>query len=367
MSLLKPSIDVRGLEICPPLLQAPMAGLTHSALRQIVSGFGGAGLLSTEMLLARRLPTENPGMSPYLVRTAGEKPLSYQLLVSSDRDIVPAVDKLHDLGADAIDLNMGCPDWSVGRSGAGFALMENPDNACRLVAEARRKTDLPLSAKIRLGVGLDEPRLKDFCTMLQGEGIDMLSVHARLKKEPFARRPRWEWVARIKEWLHIPVIANGGIFTVEDAKDCLSVSGADGLMLGRGAVARPWLFAEIAREVYGCDIAAPRVSLPLLYGTFTDLIKELFPPERRLGRLKEFTHHFAGNYQFGHQLSSRIQGSRTMAQAEERATDFFKNNPDEGITNNQIPITNEEENDQLTNNHLTKIKGRADCPHHFGH
>jgi len=305
-----------------------MAGLTHSALRQIVSGFGGAGLLSTEMLLARRLPTENPGMSPYLVRTAGEKPLSYQLLISGDMDVGPVMDKLHDLGADAIDLNMGCPDWSVGRSGAGFALMENPESARRLVRAARSRTGLPLTAKIRLGVGLDEPRLKDFCTMLEGEGIDLLSVHARLKKEPFARRPRWEWIARVKEWLGIPVIANGGIFTVEDARDCLRVSDADGLMLGRGAVIRPWLFAGIAREVYGCDIAAPRVFLPLLYGTFTDLIKELFQPDRQLGRLKEFTHYFAGNYTFGHQLSSRIQGSRTMTQAEERSADFFKNNPE---------------------------------------
>lgn len=357
-----PSIHVRDLDLCPPLLQAPMAGLTHSALRQIVSEFGGAGLFSTEMLLARRLPTENPGISPYLVRTTREKPLSYQLLISGDMDVGPVMDKLHDLGADAIDLNMGCPDWSVGRSGAGFALMENPESARRLVRAARSRTGLPLTAKIRLGVGLDESRLKDFCTMLEGEGIDMLSVHARLKKDPFARRPRWEWVARIKEWLHIPVIANGGIFTVEDARKCLKASGADGLMLGRGAVARPWLFAEIAREVYGSDIAAPCVSLPVLYGTFTDLIKELFPPERRLGRLKEFTHHFAVNYQFGHQLSSGIQGSRTMKQAEERSADFFEKNPDEGITNNQIPITNEEENDQLT-----KIKGRADCPHRFGH
>ncbi|NLT22189.1 MAG: tRNA-dihydrouridine synthase family protein [Syntrophorhabdus sp.] len=339
-----PSIHVRGLEICPPLLQAPMAGLTHSALRQIVSGFGGAGLFSTEMLLARRLPTENPGISPYLVRTAREKPLSYQLLVSGDMDVGPAMDKLHDLGADAVDLNMGCPDWSVGRSGAGFALMENPESARLLVRAARSRTGLPLTAKIRLGVGLDEPRLKDFCTMLEGEGIDLLSVHARLKKEPFARRPRWEWVLRIKEWLAIPVIANGGVFTVEDAKDCLRVSGADGLMLGRGAIVRPWLFAEIAREVYGCDIAAPRVSLPLLYDRFTSLIKELFPPERRLGRLKEFTHYFAGNYTFGHQLSSRVQGSRTMTQAEERAADFFQKNPEEGITNS--PNSNDQINRQ---------------------
>jgi len=326
-------IRIRGLEIHPPLLQAPMAGLTHSALRQIVSGFGGAGLLSTEMLLAKRLPTENPGISPYLVRTAGEDPLSYQLLVSGPPDVLPAMDKLHELGADAVDLNMGCPDWSVGRSGGGFALMEDPGSARRLVAAARGATDLPLTAKIRLGVELDGSRLRDFCTMLEGEGIDMLSVHARLKKEPFARRPRWEWVARIKEWLDVPVIANGGIFTVEDAKDCLRVSGADGLMLGRGAVARPWLFARIAREVYGCPIPAATVSLPLLYDRFVDLVGDLFPAERQLGRLKEFTHHFAGNYAFGHQLSSRIQGSRTMAQARERAADFFQKNPGEGMTN----------------------------------
>ncbi|MDD3844871.1 MAG: tRNA-dihydrouridine synthase family protein [Syntrophorhabdaceae bacterium] len=323
------SIRVRGLEIHPPLLQAPMAGLTHSALRQIVSGFGGVGLLSTEMLLAKRLPTENPGMSPYLVRTAEERPLSYQLLVSGDMDLAPAMDKLHDLQADVIDLNMGCPDWSVGRSGAGFALMENPENARRLVGAARKGTELPLTAKIRLGVELDEPRLKDFCAMLEGEGIDMLSIHARLKKEPFARRPKWEWVARVKEWLGIPVIANGGIFTVEDARDCLRASGADGLMLGRGAVVRPWLFAEIARDVYGCGIARPSVSLPLIYGRFMDLIKELFPAERQLGRLKEFTHHFAGNYKFGHQLSSRIQGSRSMTQAHERAAAFFEENTED--------------------------------------
>jgi nifR3 family TIM-barrel protein len=303
-----------------------MAGLTHSALRQIFSGFGGVGLLSTEMLRAKSLPTENPMISPCLIRTVLEKPLSYQLLVSTGREIAPAIDKLHKLQADAIDLNMGCPARAVGKSGGGFMLMEQPENARRIVIEARKGTHLPLTAKIRLGVELDEKALKDFCTMLEDEGIDMLSVHARLKKESFARRPRWEWIARIKEWLRIPVIANGGIFTVQDAKDCLRVCGADGLMLGRGAVAKPWLFAEIARDLYDCSIVEPVVFLPVVYGNFIDLINELFRPERRLGRLKEFTHYFAGNYKFGHQLSSRIQSSNSVEEARERAAIFFENN-----------------------------------------
>jgi tRNA-dihydrouridine synthase B len=319
-------IQIRNLKIYPPLILAPMAGLTHSVLRQILSGFGGVGLLSTEMLWAKGLPTENPRISPYLIRTVLEKPLSYQLLVSTDREIVPAIDALHKLQADAIDLNMGCPKRSVTNPGGGFALMEHPENARHIVIAARKGTHLPLTAKIRLGVKLEEQLLKGFCTMLEDEGIDMLSIHVRLKKESFARRPRWEWIARIKEWLRIPVIVNGGVFTVQDAKDCLRVSGADGLMLGRGAVIKPWLFAEIARELYGCDIVEPIVLPPVIYSNFIDLINNLFRPEYRLGRLKKFTHYFAGNYKFGHQLSTRIQNSNTVEEAREKAAIFFENN-----------------------------------------
>jgi nifR3 family TIM-barrel protein len=302
-----------------------MAGLTHSALRQIIFGFGGVGLLSTEMLSARSLPSESPRVSPYLIRTVLEKPLSYQLLVSTAGDIAQAIDALHKLKADAIDLNMGCPAPAVGRLGAGIRLMEKPEEVRLMVSEARRRTNLPLTAKIRLGIELDEQKLKEFCTMLEDEGIDLLSVHARIKEESFARRPRWEWIAKVKEWVKIPVIANGGIFSVQDAENCLSVSGADGLMIGRGAVAKPWLFAEIAREVYGCKIAEPEVSLPLVYGNFIDLINELFRPEHRLGRLKQFTPYFAQNYKFGHNLATRVQSSQSVDDARQRAGIFFEN------------------------------------------
>ena len=301
-----------------------MAGLTHSALRQIFSSFGGVGLLSTEMLRAKSLPTENPGVSPFLVRSAEEKPLSYQLLVFSGAEVAPAVDALHRFGADAIDLNMGCTKRSIGWSGGGFMLMEQPENARAIVREARKATNLPLTAKIRLGVRLDEQALRDFCRMIEDEGVDMLTVHARLKKDSFARPPKWDRVAGLKELLGIPVVVNGGIFTVEDARRCLAVSGADGLMLGRGAAIRPWLFNEIARDLFGYDIVSPVVSLPAIYNRFIGLMEESFRPERRLGRLKEFTHYFARNYRFGHLLTAAIQSSTTMDQARERTDTFFK-------------------------------------------
>jgi len=326
MQTLMRQIHIRNLQINPPLLLAPMAGLTHSALRQIVFGFGGIGLLSTEMLSAKRLPTESPRVSPFLIRTGSEKPLSYQLLISSTRELAPAIAVLQELKADAIDLNMGCPAPAVGKIGAGIRLMEQPDHVRSLVAEARKLTTLPLTAKIRIGIELNEKKLKTFCTMLEDEGIDMLSIHARLKNESFARRPRWECIAKVKEWLKIPIIANGGIFSVEDAVNCMRVSGADGLMLGRGGAIKPWLFATIARDLFGCEIAESTVSLPAVYGNYIALLIELFRPEYRLGRLKEFTHYFAQNYKFGHHLVSKVQTSNSMDEAKERADIFFENN-----------------------------------------
>jgi len=301
-----------------------MEGLTHTVLRQILCDFGGVGLLSTEMLSARRLPTENPAISPYLIRTASEQPLSYQFLTSTPGEIARAIDVLHSVHADAIDLNMGCPAPAVRKFGAGFSLMEQPQAARLIVAEARKRTALPLTAKIRLGASLDGNTLRSFCTMLEDEGIDMLSIHARLKQESFARRPRWDRIAEVKEWIRVPVIANGGIFSVRDAKDCLTVSGADGLMLGQGAVIRPWLFAEIGRELYGSDIAQPAVSLPAMYGRFLDLLGEHFRPEYRLGRLKQFTTYFARNYAFGHHLATKVQTSTSVEEARERAGRFFE-------------------------------------------
>lgn len=326
MQTLLKHIHVRDLHINPPLFLAPMAGLTHSALRQIIVSFGGIGLLSTEMLSAKSLPVESPRVSPFLIRTASEKPLSYQLLISTTREMAPALEALHELKADAIDLNMGCPAPSVGKFGAGIKLMEQPQHVRCLVAGARRLTSLPLTAKIRIGADLDEKRLKTFCTMLEDEGIDMLSIHARLKNESFARRPRWEYIAKVKDWLKIPVIANGGIFSVEDAENCLRITRADGLMIGRGAAIKPWLFAEIARALCGSEIAKPEVSLPMVYSNYIDLLKNLLRPEYRLGRLKEFTYYFAQNYKFGHHLATKIQTSNSLDEASERANIFFENN-----------------------------------------
>lgn len=317
-------MDIGALKIWPPLLLAPMVGLSHSALRTTILRFSGVGLLSTEMLAANRLPAEGVVHSPYLVRTSQESPLSYQLLLTDDRNLPRIAAALHRFGADAVDLNLGCPAPSVRRTGGGSSLSEDPMRVRRLVAAMRKSTDLPLTAKIRLGEAFDEERLRDFCRMLVGEGVDMLTVHARLRAEPFTRRPHWDWVGKVKQWVGVPVVANGSIDSVSSARRCLAESGADGLMIGRAAARTPWVFALLAREVYGVDISEPDISLPQIYHGFVAALEQRFRPERRLGRMKEFTHYFAQNYFFGHHLAAGVQSSRSPMEAWERAQSFFR-------------------------------------------
>jgi len=300
-----------------------MVGISHSAFRSLVQAQGGVGLLFTEMLTAKRLPHDNARCSPLLIRHESEKPLIYQIIAASDEEIGPAVAKLHRLGAQGIDLNLGCPAPVQKRQGSGAVLAGNPRQLSKVLRRLRKETKLPLSVKIRLGDSPKSGELRTFCLFLEAEGVDMITIHARLNDEKFCRKPRWELIGEVKDTVSVPILANGGIFSPADARNCLEQSGADGLMIGRGAAERPSLCAEIAKEVYGIDVASRKTDGWQTYTQFIDLLEERFAPERRLGRLKQFTRYFAVSCQFGHHLAAAIQSSNSIDQARRRAARFF--------------------------------------------
>lgn len=300
-----------------------MVGISHSAFRSLVQGKGGVGLLFTEMLAAKRLPHDNAQCSPLLIRHISEKPLIYQIVAASEEEIGPAVEKLHRLGAEGIDLNLGCPAPTQRRQGTGAVLAANPQQLSKVLRRLRKDTKLPLSVKIRLGNSPESGELRTFCLFLEAEGVDMITIHARLNGEKFCRKPRWELIGEVKDAVSVPIWANGGIFSAADARNCLERSGADGLMIGRGAVECPSLCAEIAKEVYGLDVALHQTDSWQTYTQFIDLLEQRFAPERQLGRLKQFTSYFAASFQFGHHLAAAIQNSTSIDQARRRAARFF--------------------------------------------
>lgn len=317
-------MKIRDLVISPPVALAPMVGLSHSAMRSLILELGGVGIFFTEMLSAKRLPQENENISSCLIRTQEEYPLFYQVYLNDSALIVPALDKLERINAQGIDINFGCPAPKLRKQGAGCFLAKDHSMVKKIVSTFRRNTELPLTAKIRLGDSLEEKTFKEFCHIIEGEGADCLTVHARLNKEKFCRKPRWQWIKKAKRYVKIPVIANGGIFTTEDAYNCMKISGADGLMIGRGAAWRPWIFSDIAEILFGIPNKREKRKVDDIYFRFIELLKERFSQERQLGRLKQFTHYFAGTFSFGHLFASNIQNSNTIEQASERAATFFK-------------------------------------------
>lgn len=316
-------LKIRGLEIFPPIALAPMVGLSHSALRTLVNSFGGVGLYYTEMLAAKRIPHDNPLISPLLVTTEKEKPLVYQLITGDVSHIEKAVAKLHSIGADGIDLNLGCPAPMQKRQGAGASLAENMVYLSTILRELRKLTELCLSVKIRLGRTENDNNLIDYIQFLEEHGVDFITIHARLYGEKFCRKPRWGAVQRAISKATVPIFVNGGIFSVEDAKKCLEITKADGIMIGRGAIERPWLCSEIAEEIYGIPKWYSQIQKEKTYYDYISLVKERFIAEKQLGRLKQFTHYYARSFTFGHHLASGVQGCASMEDAERVADKFF--------------------------------------------
>lgn len=324
--MLSNTLKIGSLDIYPPLALAPMVGLSHSAFRTLLLELGGVGLLFTEMLSAKRLPSENEAISPFLIRGQEEHPLFYQLFLNDWQVAEKAVEKLHTLNAQGIDINFGCPAPQLRKQGAGSIITENFSKVSMILKTIRRSTSLPLSAKIRLGLKSNKTRYIDLCKLIESEGADCLTIHARFNTEKFCRRPHWAWIETAKENISIPIIANGGIYTTEDARRCVSETGADGLMIGRGAVCRPWIFSEIQNELYSRDKKNIIIDPATIYKRFTKLLQIRFSKEKQLGRLKQFTHYYATLFSYGHYLATDVQTSLSVDQAIERADYFFSKN-----------------------------------------
>jgi nifR3 family TIM-barrel protein len=301
-----------------------MCGLSHTVLRQLVAEYGGCGFFYSEMLSARTLPLESPHSSPWLRCTAQERPLIYQLLVSLPEELPAAIEKIESCGGDGIDINMGCTTALITKRGGGIALMKDLKRTRALITAGRGATNLPLTAKIRLGWKLDWNTLREFCLMLQDSGVDAISVHPRLKQDRLKRPARWEYIGKIKELLDIPVIGNGDVDSPETALRMFKQTGCDAVMIGRAAVRQPWLFSQIADLLSPLAKSENSPQPPEVYNRFISLLSSSLAPEHSLPLLKRFTFYFAQNYAFGHTLWRLVHNASSLANAATLANDFFQ-------------------------------------------
>ncbi len=319
-------LRIGSLRVSPPLLMAPMAGLTHIAFRRLLAEMGGVGLFYSEMLSARALPHERPGGSRHLAGDGESRPLCIQIFASDAGQVGPAVEGGSRWHPEAWDLNLGCPAPEIVRQGAGSALAEDLPRTRRLAAAMRRHVSGPLLFKLRGGRDGSSMALAD---LLAGEGADALVIHGRSPGEKLGRPARWDSIAEAASRLPIPVIGNGDVAHRLDAVRMMETTGCAGVMIGRAGVERPWLFRSAAAS-FGCSLAPPpyrRKSEVFL--RLAHLLAETLGHPRDLYRLKAFTVYFARNFKFGHQLWKDVHNARALDEAVDRAAGFFGRQGDE--------------------------------------
>jgi len=218
---------------------APMSGVTDLPFRKLARRYD-AGLVVSEMVASRELAH---GRHAALLRTRGknQSPFVIQLSGREAYWMGEGAKIAADLGAHIIDINMGCPAKKVTRGMSGSALMRDEDHALSLIEAVVKAVDVPVTLKMRMGWDHDSLNAPSLSIRAESAGIRMITIHGRTRCQFFKGAADWEFIAKVKAAVKVPVIANGDVRSAEDANRILRISGADGVMIGRGAYGRPWL------------------------------------------------------------------------------------------------------------------------------
>lgn len=262
------SILIGKKAISPPVLLAPLAGITDLPFRNLVSRFG-AGLVVSEMIASEEMMQARPGTLARAELGFESDNTSVQIAGRDAYWMAECAKLCVGNGAQIIDINMGCPAKKVTQGYSGSALMKDIDFALTLIEAVVEAVDVPVTLKTRLGWDDDMLNAPQLAVGAEKAGVQMITIHGRTRCQFYKGSADWAAIARVKQAVKVPVIANGDIIDAKTAKQAQSLSGADGVMIGRGAQGKPWQLAKVAAELFG----APEPQVPT-GSALTDMISE---------------------------------------------------------------------------------------------
>lgn len=326
------------------LLLAPMATLSNEALRNLIFRFGGCDEYYCEMIHATSLVSGGK-FEEFYIRTQPEPDkMVWQLTDYREEALKEASKIVSELGGIGIDINMGCPAPDIYRTGAGCAWMSKPlQEVASMLSKVKSVLDNSttsckrLSCKIRLGEeDFTIEKLFAYCDMLVSEGVTQITLHPRTRKEKYTRKARWEYVNQLCEYLkskysslNLQIIGNGSIFSVEDAISSIKKApNIDGIMLGRSAIQKPWLFKQISSALSNEEFKT-EIDLFELAIDFMKDIENCQPQEFWKTRKQRFFIYFCDNFQFGNYLKSQLINNDGFEIQKNILQEYFEKMPSE--------------------------------------
>ena len=247
-------VKIGSVELKGNLTLGPMAGVTDFAFRGVCHTLGAA-LTTTEMVSAKALTYHDEKTKELLYISPDEHPSAAQIFGHEPEVMAEAaVMALEISGADILDINMGCPVGKIVKSGDGSALMKTPELAARIVESVKAAVRVPVTVKFRKGWDNGSANAVEFARLMEASGADAVAVHGRTRAQMYAGRADWDIIREARKAVHIPVIANGDVFTPEDASHILRYTGCELAMIGRGSFGNPWLFAQGQAAIDGREV-----------------------------------------------------------------------------------------------------------------
>jgi len=308
-----------------PLILAPMAGITDQYFRLLLKRIGGVGMVTMEFISSEALTRGSDRTRHMMQYAEEERPLAIQIYGSHPERMAEAAQFVQAIGADVVDINMGCPANKVLKGCSGAALMGDLDLARAIIRTVRRSVAIPLTVKFR--VGLDEARSNyvELGKICEDEGVNAVALHARTARQMFSGKADWERIRRLKETLRIPVSGNGDVETPGDALALWNATGCDGVMIGRAAVKNPWIFRQISSVRRGALPHDPTIEerRDLILYHFS-LLRDREEERFALHKIRTFTGWYTHGLPNGRILRQKINGLTSVSQFIDEIEGFFQ-------------------------------------------